>query len=96
MTTESPGVRVAVTVTEPVPVIAGPDGGVPVAVAVFAILPASTSAWVAAYEPVHEMLASIARVATGIVGVQLSVPTFGSDTDTFVSATFPVFFAVIV
>ncbi|SNT64886.1 hypothetical protein SAMN05216276_11422 [Streptosporangium subroseum] len=48
-------------------VTAGPVGGVPEAVAVFAIDPASTSACVVTYVPVHVVEACGANVATGHV-----------------------------
>jgi hypothetical protein len=46
-------------------VTAGPVGGVPDAVAVFVIEPASTSAWVTVYVPVHVADAPGANVVTG-------------------------------
>ncbi|SNS08757.1 hypothetical protein SAMN05216276_1003314 [Streptosporangium subroseum] len=48
-------------------VTAGPVGGVPEATAVFTIEPASTSAWVVTYVPVHVVIACGASVVTGHV-----------------------------
>ena len=85
-----------VAVAEPDAVIAEPVGGVPVAVAVFVMTFAVTSAAVTTREPVQEIVAFGASFATGIVGEQSSELTFGSATEAFVSETLPVFLAVIV
>ena len=96
LVTANDGFRgVPVAVAEPDAVIAEPVGGVPVAVAVFVMMFAVRSCAVTDREPVHVTDAAGASVA-GIVGEQLSELTFGSDTDTFVNVTFPVFVAVIV
>jgi hypothetical protein len=68
-------------------VTAAPDGGVPVAVAVFATCPASTSACVSVYAFVHVVDAAGANCVTGHV----TVPTFGSVTPTLVTVTLPEF-----
>ncbi|MFF3443361.1 hypothetical protein, partial [Streptosporangium sp. NPDC002721] len=46
---------------------AGPVGGVPEAVAVFTTVPASMSAWVTVYVPVHVVEVCGASVVTGHV-----------------------------
>ena len=78
----------AVTVAEPVSVTGGPLGGVPVAVAVFAIDPASMSACVAVYDAVQVVDADGANVDAG----QLTAdrPGSGSVTATEVNVTLPV------
>jgi hypothetical protein len=89
LTRSTLGELVAVTVSASVSVTAGPAGGVPVAVAVFAIDPASTSACVTTYVVVHVVDALGANVLTGqLIGDN---PACGSDTPTDVSVTLPVF-----
>ncbi|MFF3443368.1 hypothetical protein [Streptosporangium sp. NPDC002721] len=62
------GAAVMVTVAvDGADVTAGPVGGVPEAVAVFTITPASTSAWVTVYVLVHVVEACGASVVTGQV-----------------------------
>src|SRR5215468_5195293 len=73
-------------------VTAGPDGGVPVAVAVLVTLPAFTSACVTVYEAVHVVAAPEANVVTGheiTGGVPVPVNAV-SVTVTPVSSTLPV------
>ena len=62
-----------------------PDGGVALAVAVFATCPASTSVCVIGYVAVQVAVAPGASVAG-----QDTEPTFASDTDSDVSVTLPV------
>ena len=73
-----------------------PDGGVPVAVAVFVILPASTSACVATYVAVQVTLAPGANDAAPvgqIISGDVPVPENAvSVTVAFVNVTLPVFF----
>ncbi|MDH2430924.1 hypothetical protein [Sphaerisporangium sp. TRM90804] len=65
---DSAGAVTPVTVTvDGTEVTAGPVGGVPEATAVFTIEPASMSAWVTTYVPVHVVDACGARVVTGHV-----------------------------
>jgi hypothetical protein len=67
-TTVNPGAGVAVTVTvDGAEVTAGPVGGVPEATVVFTLDPASMSACVVTYVPVHVVVACGAKVATGQV-----------------------------
>ncbi|MFF3443381.1 hypothetical protein [Streptosporangium sp. NPDC002721] len=62
------GTGSAVTVTvDAADATAGPVGGVPEATAVFTIEPASTSAWVTVYVPVHVVVACGTSVVTGHV-----------------------------
>ena len=64
----------------------GPEGGVPLAVAVLFTVPASTSAWVSTYAAaVQVVLAPGSRV----LAAQVTVPTFGSVTPTVVRVTVP-------
>jgi hypothetical protein len=72
---------------ESVAVIALPVGGVPVAVAVFATWPESTSACVSVYVFAQVALAPGASV----VGEQVIAPTLASVTPTAVSVTLPEF-----
>ena len=62
---EIEGVRVTVTVSASVSVTAAPRGGVPRAVAVLLIAPASISAWVATYVAEHVVEMVGAKVVTG-------------------------------
>ena len=79
----------AVTVAASVSVTGAPIGGVPLAVAVFTIEPASTSACDTAYDAVHVVDAPGANDATGHDTADR--PGNGSDTPTAVSVTLPVF-----
>jgi hypothetical protein len=72
-----------------VAVTAGPDGGSPLAVAVLAIAPASTSACVTTYVAVHVVAAFGASVLTG--QVTGDKPACGSVTPTECNVTLPVF-----
>ncbi|MFF3443362.1 hypothetical protein [Streptosporangium sp. NPDC002721] len=88
-----PGAGAAVTVAvEGADVIAGPVGGVPEATAVFTIDPASMSAWVTVYVPVHVVEVCGASVVTGHVttGGAPEPENDVSTTPTPVNVTFPV------
>jgi hypothetical protein len=91
--TASPGDAGAVTVAvDGSEVTAGPDGGVPDAVAVFVIEPASMSACVTVYVPVQVMDACGAKVDTGHESTG-GVPVPENDVSaalTFVSVVLPV------
>ena len=89
MATLIDGVRVAVTVAESVSVTAGPLGGVPDTVAVFAIEPAFMSANVTVYVAVHVVVAAGFSVACG--HETADKPGSGSVTAIPVSVTLPVF-----
>ena len=67
----------------------GPLGGVPVAVAVFTIEPASMSATVTVYDAVHVIETEGASVDTGQLMTER--PGNGSVTPTVVNVTLPVF-----
>src|SRR3954453_5571572 len=73
----------------------GPEGGVPVAVATFVTTPASRSACVIVWLPVHDMDAPGASVA-GCGGVHVSDPSFGSLIVTLLKVTLPSFVATSV
>ena len=79
----------AVTVAESVSVTAGPVGGVPAAVAVFAIEPAFMSANVTVYVAVQVVEVAGANVDTG--HETADKPGSGSVTPTLVNVTLPVF-----
>src|SRR3954464_6491016 len=79
-------------VVESVSVTSEPVGGVPWAVAVFATVPAFTSACVSAY--VLSVHATVAPGASGPDGQLIAPPSFGSLTVTGFSVTLPVFFTV--
>ena len=83
------GLRAIGTVAVSVSVTVGPAGEVPVAVAVFTIDPASTSACVTVYVAVHVVDAVGARVEAG----QVTADRLGSGslTATALSVTLPVF-----
>ena len=83
------GKDVAVTVTESWAVTAAPVGGVPLAVAVFEIVPASMSAWVTVYVAEQVVVAAGAKVMTGQVTAVR--PGSGSLTAIPVRVTLPVF-----
>ena len=85
--TVMPGVRVAVTVAESVGGDRRTDRWRAEAVAVLAIVPASTSAWVTVYEAVQVVDAPGARVAAAQVTADR--PGNGSATPTDVSVTLP-------
>ena len=70
-------------------VTAGPEGGVPAAVAVLLIVPALTSDWVIVRVAVHVVDAPGARVLDG--QVMADSPVSGSETATAVNVTLPVF-----
>ena len=80
---------VAVTVVESVSDAGGPTGGVPAAVAVFTIEPASTSDCVVVYDAVHVVDTEGANVDTGHDTTER--PGSGSVTPTEVNVTLPVF-----
>src|SRR3954454_19214371 len=79
-------------IVESVSVTSEPVGGVPWAVAVFATVPAFTSACVSAY--VLSVHATVAPGASGPDGQLIAPPSFGSLTVTGFSVTLPVFFTV--
>ena len=81
------GVRVMGVETEDVACTETLDGDFPLAVAVLATEPVSTSACVSVYVFVHVVVAPGTRGLTG----QLTDPTFGSETPTLESVTLPVF-----
>ena len=83
------GSWVAVTVSESVSVTGGPLGGVPDAVAVFTIEPASIFATVTVYDAVHVVDTEGANVDTG--HDTTDKPGNGSVTPTDVNVTLPVF-----
>ena len=80
---------VAVTVAESLAVTSGPLGGVPDAVAVLKIEPASTSATVTVYDAVHVVDTEGANVDTG--HEIADKPGNGSVTSTADNVTLPVF-----
>jgi hypothetical protein len=87
------GVRVTATMaSEAGDVIAGPVGGLPVAVAVLRMEPASISAWVAAYTAVHVIDDAGARAVAGhdTVGAGAAGGVRASASEMPVSVTFPV------
>ena len=73
--------------TESVADTGSPTGGVTVAIAVLVTWPASTSAWVSAWEAVHVVCAPGASVVT----VQVTVPAIGSAIVRPCTVTLPVF-----
>ena len=79
---------VAVTVSESLSVTDGPVGGVPDAVAVFTIDPASMFAKVTVYDAVHVVDTKGARVDAGQLTTER--PGSGSVTPTEVNVTLPV------
>src|SRR4051794_34193106 len=89
------GVWLVVTVAESVSVTSAPVGGVPVAVAVLAKLPASMSAWVIVCVAVQSVCSPGFKV-NGVAGTQTRLLTFGSLTVALVSVTLPLLVATIV
>ena len=89
LTTLIDGNCVAVTVAESVSVTAGPEGGVPDAVAVFTIEPAFMLANVTVYEAVQVVDTDGANVDAGHDTTER--PGSGSVTPTEVNVTLPVF-----
>ena len=89
---EIAGAAVAVRVTASVSVTAGPDGGVPVTEALLVRDPASTSAWVAVYSNVQDVVADGANVIGSHVPTT-AAPARPSLIWTLVNVTLPVFSA---
>ena len=82
-------VAIGVEVDDDAEVTAGPEGGVPAAVAVLLIVPALTSDWVIVRVAAHVVDAPGASVVDG--QVMLDSPVSGSETATAVNVTLPVF-----
>lgn len=79
---------IGVEVDDEADVTAGPDGGVPLAVAVLVMTPAFTSAWVMVRVAVHVVAAPGANVVVGQLMAER--PVSGSVTEIVVNVTLPV------
>ena len=90
------GCRAVAVVVVPDPLTVPPPAGVPVAVAVFATVPASRSACVSAWVALHAIVEPGRRTATGDAGLHDPSTALASLTAVLKIDTFPALTTVIV